>query len=311
MSISNWVHGIKRCVIPAFVLGATVFLLLIIHRKVYAHYAVESQYQINLAPLEVLAAPDWCQDPSFEDAIRNSMKLACSEQGESNGKVSVFDKDLIPRLLDKYESNPWVARVESIEKKFPNKLTVKLELRRPVVVVELKKLTNRSYYYLVDKDTVRMPGEYCTVPNLPITLPIVVGVRNSPPLPGQRWQDQGLTDAIDVACIFKQYDVYPKLDVAAIDITNSGGKRNKQSSEIVVLTSNHTQIEWGRPVNTDKPFELSAAEKVKNLCRVLDVSPQLQGIKMVKVQFDQPYIVLQGPAFKKTNSAGANPPRSR
>ena len=297
------VHGIKRCVIPALVLGATVFLLLIIHRKVYAHYAVESQYQINLAPLEVLAAPDWCNDPSFEDAIRNSMKL--------EGKVSVFDKDLIPRLLDKYESNPWVARVESIEKKFPNKLTVKLELRRPVVVVKLKKLTKRSYYYLVDKDTVRMPGEYCTVPNLPITLPIVVGVRNSPPLPGQRWQDQGLTDAIDVAGVFKQYQVYQKIDIAAIDITNSGGKRNKQSSEIVILTGNHAQIEWGRPVNTDKPFELSAAEKIKNLCRVLDVSPQLQGIKVVKVQFDQPYIVLQEPALKKTNSAGTTPKRTR
>ncbi|MEK7309812.1 MAG: hypothetical protein AAB038_03260 [Planctomycetota bacterium] len=296
-------YGVKRLAIPAFVLGATVFLLLIIHRKVYAHYAIEPQYQINLAPLEVLAAPDWCNDPSFEDAIRNSMKL--------EGQISIFDKDLIPRLLAKYENNPWVARVDSIEKQFPNKLNVKLELRRPVVVVELKKWNNRSFYYLVDKDSVRIPGEYYTVPNLPITLPIVVGVRNSPPMPGQRWQDQGLTDAIDVAGAFKQYDVYQKLDIAAIDITNSGGRRNKQSSEIVILTGNHTQIEWGRPVNTDKPFELSAAEKIKNLCRVLEVSPQLQGIKVVKVQFDQPYIVLQEPVLKKTNSAGASPKRTR
>lgn len=296
-------HGIKRCAIPALVLGTTVFLLLIIHRKVYAHYAMESQYQINLAPLEVLASPDWCNDPSFEDAIRSSMKL--------DGRVSLFDQDLIPRLLDKYENNPWVARVDSIEKQFPNKLSVKLELRRPVVLVELKKWNNRSFYYMVDKDSIRIPGEYYTVPNLPITLPIVVGVRNSPPLPGQKWQDQGLTDAIDVACVFKQYDVYPKLDVAAIDITNSGGKRNKQSSELVILTKNHTQIEWGRPVNTDKPFELSAAEKIKNLCRVLEVSPQLQGIKMVKVQFDQPYIVLQEPALKKTNSAQTPDKRTR
>lgn len=296
------VHVIKRWAIPAFVLGVTVFLLLIIHRQVYAHYAMEPQYQINLAPLEVLAAPDWCNDPSFEDAIRTSLKM--------EGKTSIFDNDLVAHLRDKYESNPWVARVESIEKQFPNKLTVKLELRRPVVVVELKKWNNRSFYYLVDKDTVRIPGEYYTVPALPITLPIVVGVRNSPPLPGQKWQDKGLTDAIDVACVFKQYDVYQKLDVAAIDITNSGGKRSKQSSEIVILTGNHTQIEWGRPVNTDKPFELSAAEKIKNLCRVLEVSPQLQGIKMVKVQFDQPYIVLQEPALKKTNSAGAPQQRS-
>ena len=92
-------------------------------------------------------------------------------------------------------------------------------------------------------------------------------------------------------------------------ITNSGGKRNKQSSELVILTRSHTQIEWGRPVNTNKPFELSAAEKIKNLCRVLDVSPQLQGIKVVKVQFDQPYIVLQEPAIKKNPSAQS--PRSR
>jgi hypothetical protein len=292
-------YSLKRWGIFICIVTASVFLLLIIHRKVYAYYSIQPTQQINLSPLEVLNKPDWCIDPYFKDVICTSMQLT--------GKVSLFDKGCISQLLNKYKNNDWVAEVKSIEKQFPNKVIVKLELRRPVAVVEIKKFNNRSFYYLVDKDTVRLPGEYYTIPPLPITLPVIVGVKNSPPLAGEKWPDKGLSNALDVAVVLKQYQIYSKLDVAAIDITNIGGKINKNGSEIVILSKNNVQIEWGRPINTDKLFELSTEEKIKNLYRVLGISPQLQGIKYVKIQFDQPYIVL----LESSKAPSAQSPQKR
>ncbi|MDI6733813.1 MAG: FtsQ-type POTRA domain-containing protein [Planctomycetota bacterium] len=277
--------SLKRWGIFIFIFTISVFMLLIIHRKVYAYYSTQPTYQIDFSSLEVLAKPDWCSEGYFEQTIEDSMKF--------DGQTPLFDRNLINDLLRKYEQNPWVARVESIEKQFPNKLVIKLEVRRPVAMVEMKKLSGRSFYYLIDKQTVRLPGEYYHAPSLPMTLPVIVGVRNSPPLPGEKWQDKGLSDAIDVAVVLKEQQVLSQLDITAIDISNINGRLNKRASEIVLLTKNHTQIEWGRPIKTDKSFELSPAEKIKNLYRALQVSPQLQGIKTVKIQFDRPYMVLR------------------
>lgn len=294
-------NSLKRWGIFIFIVTTFVFLFLIIHRKVYAYYSIQPTYKINLAPLEVLHKPDWCSEPYFSETIRASMQMS--------GQVSLFDEGLVNQLLNKYQKNGWVAKVKSIEKQFPNKMKIQLELRRPVAVVEIKKLSNRSFYYLVDKNGVRLPSEYYTIPPIPVTLPVIVGVRSSPPLAGEKWLDKGLSDALDVAGVLKKYQVYPKLDVAIIDITNIAGKVNKKSSEIVIVTKNNVQIEWGRPIKTDKLFEISAEEKIKNLYRVLEISPQLQGIKYVKIQFDQPYIVLlESP---KTPSAQSPQKRSR
>lgn len=282
-------YSLKRWGFFFAIVTVSIFLLLIIHREIYAYYMIEPRYQINLQlPLEVMHKPDWCPEPYFQESVKSSMQLT--------GRVSLFDKDLIKNVLNAYEKNPWVASVESIEKQFPNKLIIKLETRRPVAMVEVKKWNSRSFYYLVDKDSVRLPGEYYTVPiaSLPLSLPIIVGVRNAPPQAGEKWLDRGLSDALAVGSVLKKYNVSARMGISTIDVTNVGGRVSQSNSEIMLLNKDKVQIEWGRPIDTDKQFEMSPEEKIRNLYRVLNVSPQLQGVKCVKIQFDQPYIVLLG-----------------
>ena len=126
-------------------------------------------------------------------------------------------------------------------------------------------------------------------------------------MPGQKWLDNGLDDAVALSSVLKEYQVYDKVDIAAIDITNINGRINKKASDIVLLTKNKVSIEWGRPISTDKLFEAQPADKIRNLYRVLEVSPQLQGIKCVKIQFDQPYIVL----LEHKNPSAQSPPSQR
>lgn len=273
----------KRFGVYLLALGGFTILLLLVHRQVYAYYSTLPRYQINLEPLEVMATPDWLKGSELEQPVKQSVRLS--------GKANIFDKELLPRLIAQYERNPWIAKVESVEKLYPNELNVKLEMRKPVVAVEYRR-GDRNYYYLIDREIVRLPGEYRSVPQLPMVLPVVAGVRNSPPLAGEKWQDRGLRDAIAVAVNLKQHKVYDKVEIARIDVTNSGGRVNKLESEVVLLTKNKVAIQWGRSPETDKFGELSPEEKIKNLYRVLEVSPQLKGIKYVKIQFHQPYIAM-------------------
>ncbi|MFA5794445.1 MAG: hypothetical protein WC980_05185 [Candidatus Brocadiia bacterium] len=267
------------------------FLLLLVHRKAYESYSNDERFRINLDVLQVMANPEWLTGTELEPPVKSSLTL--------NVNTSIFDKSIVSRIRSHYEANPWVARVDSIEKRYPNEIAVKLEIRKPLVAVEVKRTKNRSYYYLVDEQSVRLPGEYAKLPELPVTLPIIVGVNTAPPAAGIRWNDRGLNDALAVAATMENYQLYAKLDIGQIDVSNSGGRRNPKESEITLWTKDKIAIQWGRAPNTDKYGELSVEEKVKNLNYVLSIAPKLQGIKYVKIQFHNPCIALNDQPNKK------------
>ncbi len=281
----------RRWGLHILALGGFAFLLLLVHRKVYECYADDERYQLNLDLLEVMANPDWLSGTELEPVIRGSVKLT--------GNTNIFDKTLVSRALEHYEGNPWIARVDSIQKRYPNELVVKLEIRKPIVAVEIKRSKNRALYYLVDNQTVRLPGEYARVPSLAMTLPVIIGVTTVPPPAGQAWPDPGLSDAIALATTLEDYQVYGKLDVAQIDVSNSNGRVNKKESEITIWTKDRVAIQWGRSPATAKFGEIPVEEKIKNLNYVLGIAPRLKGIKYVKIQFQQPSIALKDPEKKR------------
>lgn len=289
--LKGFIYIARRWGLLILAFSGLTFLLLLVHRKVYECYSNDENYRINLEFLKVTANPDWLIGTELEPTIRDSVKLA--------GSASIFDKTSVSRIRQYYQENPWVADIQTIRKQFPNEIIVKLEIRKPILAIELKRTKNRSYYYLVDNQSVRLPGEYKVVPNLPMTLPVVVGVTTAPPPAGIKWVDQGLNDAIAMATTFYEYQVYARLDVAQIDVTNSGGRKNPKESEITIWTRDKVAIQWGRSPVISKFGEISVAEKIKNLNYVLGIAPQLKGIKYVKIQFHQPCIALNEPEKKK------------
>ncbi|MBI4833471.1 MAG: FtsQ-type POTRA domain-containing protein [Planctomycetes bacterium] len=274
---------LRRWGIHLFVLGMSVFLLLLVHRKVYEHFDSDSRYMLDINAFKVANNPDWLIDQELRDAMNDSLILKV--------KTSSFDEDIINRLRQHYESNPWVKRVETIERRLPNDLKIKLELRRPYLAVA--KNNKQVAYYLVDKDMVRLPGEYSELPAMPTVLPVVAGVAANPPLAGRIWSDKGLNAAVSVAAILDENNLLDTLKTKTIDVANIGGKINSKESEIVLVTQDKIRIEWGRPPDTDKFGELSVAEKINNIKTVLSACPQLKGVRYVKIQFDQPYIALE------------------
>lgn len=256
-------------------------LVMLVHRRIYAHLLNDETYMVNLEEFAIVTKPSWA-GVGIERALTRVAPL--------RGKVSIFDEALVPRLVEYYESNPWVARVIAIEKEYPATVRVRLQLRRPLAAIE-----SRGNCYLVDRQGVRLPGKYVydNLPRLPFYVPKVVGVTSLPPEPGRRWDDPAVAAGTSVAEILVSEGLDKALRIVAIDVTNVDGRVNKAESEIVIWAEDNVPIQWGRAPNTNRFGELSVEQKVRNLKLVLMASPRLRGLKLVKVQFQRPTVATR------------------
>ncbi len=256
-------------------------LVMLAHRRIYAHLLNDEAYMINLADLAVVSKPSWA-GVGIERGLTEVVPL--------RGKVSIFDETLVPRLVEYYESNPWVARVVSIEKDYPATVRVRVQLRRPLAAIE-----SRGSCYIVDREGVRLPGKYTydNLPRLPFYVPKVVGIASLPPEPGNYWDDPAVAAGTSVADALVAEGLDKALHLVAIDVANVNGRVNKADSEIVIWAEDNVPIQWGRAPNTDKFGELSVEQKIRNLKLVLMSSPRLRGLKLVKIQFQRPTVATK------------------
>lgn len=253
-----------------------LILLVLIHRSVYAYLMVGDDYTIDLATLRVADRPEWAGDALVSEF---------HTRGPLTGKMSIFDPDLVKNVSEHYAANPWVSRVLSVEKEFPNKLRVKVEMRKPLMAVE-----QRGRFVLVDRDRVRIPGEYAQLPKFNFSVPKVIGVKSAPPEAGKRWDDPGVDAGAGVAAALLDNRIDRQIAIAALDVSRVG--KGGRESEIVILAEDNVAIEWGRPA-TAGHGELPADEKILNLKGVLMSQPRLRGVVRVKVQFDDPVVITR------------------
>lgn len=261
----------------ATVAGLGLFMLVLIHRSVYAYLMTDDNYTIDLSSLHVADRPEWAGD-----GLVSEFKTT----GPLTGKMSIFDPDLTKHVTEHYAQNPWVAKVLGVQKEFPNTLRIKVEMRKPLVAVEMK-----GQFVLVDKDSVRIPGTYTQVPKFSFTVCRVLGVKTAPPEAGKKWSDAGIDAAVGVASALVDNRVDRMMTVNAIDVARVG--RGGRETEVVLHAEDSVPIEWGRSPATREYGELTVDEKVRNLKGVLMSQPRLKGVGRVKVQFDDPVVIMR------------------
>lgn len=261
----------------ASVAALGVFLLILIHRSVYAYLMTDDSYTIDLSSLHVADRPDWAGD-----GLVSEFKTS----GPLTGKMSIFDPELTKHVTEHYATNPWVAKVISVQKEFPNTLRVKVEMRKPLLAIEMK-----GQYVLVDKEGVRIPGTYVQVPKFSFTVARILGVKSAPPEAGKKWADAGIEAGIGVAEALVDNRVDRMMTIGAIDVSRVG--RGGRDSEILIHAEDSVPIEWGRSPATKEYGELTVDDKVRNLKGVLMSQPHLKGVVRVKVQFDDPVVIMK------------------
>lgn len=266
-----WAHTFFRLLIGTLVAAGGWLALAMARDK-----AVNLRdFQISPANLEFISKPDWVKGP-IERQLKNF--------GWAGEKISLLDTDAAKKVAAALSANPMVKEVKSVERQFPDRVRVKMELREPVALV-----LRGNRYYMVDAEGTRLPGEFPSKSAVGLDLILVVYVRSTPPPAGKIWDDPAVVEASRLAGFLKGHgDLVEKARITAIDSSNIGGRRSPREPEITLLTADHTKIFWGRSVYTHNVTELSAEDKISNLEKVIEETGRLADKEYVDLRFADP-----------------------
>lgn len=198
---------------------------------------------------------------------------------------SLFEKDLTKKVAETLEQNPWVLKVHSVKKEFPNKLSVRLELRRPSAV-----LRKNGAFHLLDDDGMVLPTGYYSWPSDQGKTPYIQSARiRKMPRAGERLDDLGIKAGIELVKFLKDNDAHRRLGINVVDVSNVGLGRTVGESDIVLWTKDGVAIKWGCSALCQQVDELSDSEKLKNLYSVVKTEEsRLDHMEYVDVRWKTP-----------------------
>ncbi|MBI2931969.1 MAG: hypothetical protein HYY16_09980 [Planctomycetes bacterium] len=237
------------------------FIVLLIHRHTYNLLCAQPEYKVK-AMASVRVAPAW----SGEDSIV-----------EMPADLNLFDEGLVSRIGRVFEGNPWVKRVTAIERIFPDRVRVRLQVRRPHVAVR-----RAEGLFLLDDDGVVLPGTYPSASACARSVEIV-GSASVPPRPGERWESADIRAGVELVEMIARSASLRALDVRAVDVSNVGGRVDRRRPETALLTAVGCTIYWGRAPSSGRFGEPAPEEKLELLAAVVREYPGLQGLSYVKI----------------------------
>lgn len=220
--------------------------------------------------------PSWVNDHFSED-IKHIETL--------NEQYGMYENNLTQKIADVYRGIVVVKKVDSIKRVFPNKLNVKLVLRKPVALVK-----NGSNAYLVDDECVLLPKEYYKLQNVEYDSPCIQSNKLARlPLYGSKWNDKGVEAGIELVKFLRANNIHNLFKVVAVDVSNVCKRRFTGKSDIILWTENNTQIRWGCSSLCNEPNELSDEEKLQNLLSIARIEgTNLKQMEYVDVRWKKP-----------------------
>ena len=242
-----------------------LFIVPLVHREVYSYIVKRSLYAVP--EIRTAVAPPWADGRGVE-IVRVDTRNA-----------TLFDRDLVDRVAHALEACPWVRRVTSVERVFPDRLRVRFEYRRPRVAVR-----RGAGYVLVDGEGVRLPGVYTEPPACERPARIA-GVDSTPPEPGKTWDDPALRAGMEMADYVVRTAPLDRIGVREIDVSNFGGRLDRRLTEVTLVSATGCSLQWGRLPETARFGDLESGEKLENLREVMAAYPGLRGLRSVKLYF--------------------------
>lgn len=199
--------------------------------------AVTGMEAFRVNPADVPVNSEWVNP----EAIRADF-LRTDPTGILKERCSLFASDLAQHVADAYANSPWVRRVEYVQRIFPNRLDVKLDLRMPFVLVR-----NAGAWYCLDEDGVVLsPDIYrLTRDGYPRLRPFVVLMNNPPaPAPGEVWDDAAAYGGLELAKHCREH-LAEDVRVNWIEVFPEGPPGYQFATATLVLDTG-VRVRWGR-----------------------------------------------------------------
>jgi hypothetical protein len=153
--------------------------------------ADSSKARVRNAPtaIDIADKPAWLSD----DDVCSINRIGLGAEGRN-----LYDSDLSSALASHYEAEPWVARVNFVRRRYPDRLDVSLEIRRPFASVEAAGPAGARRFHVVDAEAVELPIEPRAdpYPDAPVIIGLRAGV--AAPRSGNPWTGGNVSDAVAV-----------------------------------------------------------------------------------------------------------------
>lgn len=287
----------------AFIVASFVGALVAGASRVRVRSFASPAHRLDLARWTVLDRPAW----STLDDVREIR----ARSGLAAYYASVFDTAALA-TVDSYLARPaTVKRVVGVRRMWPNRLEAVMELRRPVVAVCVP--GKAVQYVETDEEGVALTAPLAARPvreGRPLRL-VVGGVGAAPARGGRFGADviaaASLADSLDSFSDDKGRDLLASLD--RIDVSNYGGRVHPGTSEVTLCASPAAPVagapapkavrcvvEWGRAGDReDDGREMPFDAKASRLLQALRLFPHLDGLKTLRVAFNDLVVVPDGP----------------
>lgn len=277
--LSAKLGGAKRIIYPLFLrLGVFVCIMVFMIwgiKRIWCSLTDLNIFKVSPSTFSFYT-PSWVND-HFSDDIK--------QVGTLNDRYGMYENNLTQRIADVYGGIVVVKKVDSIKRVFPNKLNIKLVLRKPVALVK-----SGSNAYLVDDECVLLPKEYYKLQNVEYASPCIQSNKLARlPLHGSKWNDKGVEAGVELVKFLRANTIHNLFKVVAVDVSNVCKRRFTGKSDIVLWTENNTQIRWGCSPLCKEPNELSDEEKLQNLLSIAKTEgTNLKQMEYVDVRWKKP-----------------------
>lgn len=209
----------------------------------------DPRYRLKLENVQISQCPEW---------IRSDVKSQAILLG-SLSEPDIREVDLTVRMAQAFAMHPWVAEVRRVSKDYPPRVTVDLQYRRPVAMVEV-----HGGLLPVDGTGVLLPpGDFSS--NDAIQYPRIA-IGDSTPLgaEGTAWGDARVHGAAEIANLLQE-----KWHTLSLhEIRLSGGQTRQLAgteATFEILPREGTRVVWGHSPGNEAPGEPTAPLKVARL----------------------------------------------
>jgi hypothetical protein len=221
---------------PAVIKASKVLLIVAVFVSfgIILHVAdkyIKSESPAATGTIELLDVPSWVGD-QLKSKIR-----------EIAGKnVFQLDESTAKKVAENLASVAWLDDVKVLTT--DKSIQVRTRFRKPIAVIE-----NKLSKFYVDSKQVVM--DYVPMPQLLIMEIKGLSLEKDVPRYGQIWKRDDLAAAVTLREEILKMDekISPNKpllrEIASIDVSNYGGRKDSRKPHIILYTKNNTAIYWG------------------------------------------------------------------
>ncbi len=287
-----WVHGLLVFCGVLLALAALIETYRVVDR--YANRVVKDQPVP--ARIELKNTPRWLDRSIVSGILKEAQDFATHDDPTRLRILNPLDKSVLDDLRANYSANlsrnanAWLKSITKIQRVLDRKQNVQTieiyaEYRRPVAwvgipfrgdarITDLKFASdpirlldpqNQSHiaYYLIDEEFVQLPGVYDANDVAHINFLKLYGIDQNPPGPGAAFTVPELSAGMQ---LLKKLETQPFAhQISLINLSNYNSRLAPLEPQIVLNTVFGSRILWGRPIGSEKFWDISAGAKIKTL----------------------------------------------